>query len=636
MIETNRSWNFPSNNHGEKTGISEAGIETFKGELFTSLAREICQNSMDAQYKEEQAVHIEFQVTMVNRHKILGIDSLADAIQRCCVFWEEEHDKKAIQFFEKAQSIIEQEEISILRISDFNTNGVTGSKDLQNSPWQNLVKSSGVSNKSGDSGGSFGIGKSAPYAVSHLRTIFYSTLDRDGVRAYQGVSKLATFLDDQKETTQGKGYFGVKENNLPILEEQFPFGDYTRDEMGTDIFVVGFQENEGWVDEILKAVIDGYLISIATGNLTVKVADHLLNQDSIKDYLEKYKEKLSLAYQYYQVLTDVTIPWMEFEIDGLPHIQLKIGTGVGYGRKILMARSNGMKIFDQNRLSTFFEFAGICILHGSVNANFRAMENPQHTKWEPDRYSDDTKTKKVAQGWKKSLISRLKEEVRKLSEADTSSEMDAKGVGEFIPALDEEDQGKGNQNEDITDQVKGNTTLETVKYKQKIKGSQNILEEEQGEQLSEANDEDSGEEGWGGDMEEPISGGENGGSKNLSTECPPDYQGTTGANKAKILSFLPLPVRMFLKDAATQRYSLSFTPHQSVKNGKIALYIVGEQGRSAAILESALDFNSQALPIQGNKIVVGSLTENQKFSCYFSLNTKEQFSMEVEVNGYQV
>lgn len=44
------SWIFPSNNFGIITGIGEAGIETFKGSPYRSLAREICQNSMDARY----------------------------------------------------------------------------------------------------------------------------------------------------------------------------------------------------------------------------------------------------------------------------------------------------------------------------------------------------------------------------------------------------------------------------------------------------------------------------------------------------------------------------------------------------------------------------------------------------------
>jgi len=41
-------WNFPSNNHGQKAGLNDSGIETFLGTPLQSLAREVVQNSIDA------------------------------------------------------------------------------------------------------------------------------------------------------------------------------------------------------------------------------------------------------------------------------------------------------------------------------------------------------------------------------------------------------------------------------------------------------------------------------------------------------------------------------------------------------------------------------------------------------------
>ena len=59
-------------------------------------------------------------------------------------------------------TICNSETIRVLRISDYNTTGLLGSDKIKNSPCQDLVKSSGVLNKSGELGGSFGIGKSNP------------------------------------------------------------------------------------------------------------------------------------------------------------------------------------------------------------------------------------------------------------------------------------------------------------------------------------------------------------------------------------------------------------------------------------------------------------------------------------------
>ena len=41
-------WRFPSNDHGETKGINDSGVAQFRGTPLRSLAREICQNSLDA------------------------------------------------------------------------------------------------------------------------------------------------------------------------------------------------------------------------------------------------------------------------------------------------------------------------------------------------------------------------------------------------------------------------------------------------------------------------------------------------------------------------------------------------------------------------------------------------------------
>lgn len=41
-------WNFPGNQDGQVKGVADAGIENFNGTELSSLARENCQNSLDA------------------------------------------------------------------------------------------------------------------------------------------------------------------------------------------------------------------------------------------------------------------------------------------------------------------------------------------------------------------------------------------------------------------------------------------------------------------------------------------------------------------------------------------------------------------------------------------------------------
>ena len=47
------SWNFPGNQDGQIKGVADAGIENFNGTELSSLARENCQNSLDAALDEK-------------------------------------------------------------------------------------------------------------------------------------------------------------------------------------------------------------------------------------------------------------------------------------------------------------------------------------------------------------------------------------------------------------------------------------------------------------------------------------------------------------------------------------------------------------------------------------------------------
>jgi hypothetical protein len=69
--------------------------------------------------------------------------------------------------------------------SDFNTMGLRGSRTRElDSPWEALTGADGVSaNKSSTSGGSYGIGKNAPFACSALSMVFYNTYAEDNERA---------------------------------------------------------------------------------------------------------------------------------------------------------------------------------------------------------------------------------------------------------------------------------------------------------------------------------------------------------------------------------------------------------------------------------------------------------------------
>src|ERR1700723_321397 len=164
-------WLFAKNDGGQDSGFHNPGVETFKGNFDRYLARELIQNSLDARLKSHEPVHVEFEVLELQRSDIPDIDSLSETFASCGKYWK--HDKKAHDFFVRAQKLSNSAKIPALKIGDYNTTGVLGSDTEREKNWYNLIRSSGSSSKTGDEGGSFGIGKNAPFAASQLRTVLY-------------------------------------------------------------------------------------------------------------------------------------------------------------------------------------------------------------------------------------------------------------------------------------------------------------------------------------------------------------------------------------------------------------------------------------------------------------------------------
>ena len=309
MFNLSQKWNFPSNNYGQVSGIADSGVETFKGSPIKSLAREICQNSLDANIGNGKPTRIEFKMFHIAPKNIPGFNKLTDAFNRSLDFWSQQKSDKAKSFFKSAISTSKKTTIPCLRISDFNTTGLSGSHEEYNSPWCNLTKSTGASDKSGVNGGSFGIGKYAPFACSAFRTVFYSTIDGDGISAYQGVSRLTSFKNKKGEITQGTGFYG-NDKNTPVYAQKSLDPDFSRNpsDTGTDIFVLAFTGDSEWKHQMVASILDGFLYAVYIGMLVVEVDDILISKETLPDLMVTHKAYfLEHADEYYQTLVDEKI-----------------------------------------------------------------------------------------------------------------------------------------------------------------------------------------------------------------------------------------------------------------------------------------------------------------------------------------
>lgn len=431
-------WAFPLNNYGQEHGFNDAGIETYRGNPWGSLARETIQNSLDA--KDPSAgkpVEVCFEMLEFPTEDFPGKTEFERVLKSCADYWK--HQPKTVRFFEKALSVLSEEDVlPVLKISDFNTTGLTGSDKETGSDWHKLIKSVGTSDKSGAAGGSYGIGKYAPFACSLFRTVFYVTRDKKNNYAFQGVARLVTHKDQSSQPTQGTGYFGVKDKNRPITDEKLVDPFFCRTEVGTDLFVFGFSNTEDWEKRIIKSVIENFFMALHRGLLIVKVQNACIDHSTLPHFVSKYadddKEWPTDAYYKALISNDATVFDSSTEslewLDNLGRLELRLLAGRDFPKKVAMIRETGMKIFDKGRFHVPARFAGVLYVSGEkLNEFLRAVEPPGHDSWEPDRHENPSYAKTLL----KNINSWVNNKVKELLSTKTEEESDIEGMSRYLP-----------------------------------------------------------------------------------------------------------------------------------------------------------------------------------------------------------
>ena len=110
-------WYFPTNGGGQIRGLADAGIETFKGQKNSSLAREICQNSLDAAADLSKPVIVNFTLKEIKPEQIPGYTEYKKVLRECRNFWA--HNATAKNFFDNAITKFETP-CNVLIVSDEN------------------------------------------------------------------------------------------------------------------------------------------------------------------------------------------------------------------------------------------------------------------------------------------------------------------------------------------------------------------------------------------------------------------------------------------------------------------------------------------------------------------------------------
>ncbi|WP_302358485.1 hypothetical protein [uncultured Mitsuokella sp.] len=395
-------WRFASNNKGIVDGFNDPGIETFSANSIASMVREVIQNSVDQQVDDSRPVVVDFDFFQVTQDEIPGGRQLGNIFDRCIT--ASKGDPVATGFFQQAQKLMKGK-IDVLRISDHNTTGLVGAEtDDTKTPWHQLVKGRGSSNKNINSGGSFGIGKAAPLACSYFHTIFYAS-KVDAIDSYVGVSRLLSFKEKEsgffgKEyTTTGTGFYSSSDNMNAILKP-FAMGHFKRRDNGTDIYILALEKDKDLYGTIRLAVLENFFVSIEFQKLIVHVGQDTINRNSLAQYIAQLDDKKYAALKdYYNLLIHRHDDPEENRVISLDadeygkkygikdgECTLLLHQGEDLNQRVLMTRKTGMTLFPQSRLGNSISYTGILLIQGdTMNQIFKTMEMPAHDKWEPGR-----------------------------------------------------------------------------------------------------------------------------------------------------------------------------------------------------------------------------------------------------------
>lgn len=635
MFNLMQKWNFPSNNYGQILGIADSGIETFKGTPIKSLAREICQNSLDAALDNNEPTRIEFKAFEIAPRQIPDYTNLEDALKRALDFWSQQQSDKAKTFFKKALEVIHKPAITCLRISDFNTSGLVGSREEYNSPWCNLTKSSGASDKSGSNGGSFGIGKFAPYACSALRTVFYSTIDKDDVCASQGVSRLTSFKNKKNEITQGTGFYG-NDKNSPMYKQYSLDPAYSRnaENSGTDIYITAFTGDKGWQHQMVASVLDGFLYAIYNGTLVVDVDGIIISKDTLADLMISHKEYFNEhADEYYQALTDeklarTFIKELTDDPEVIGKLTLRLIIMPSFSRRVAMIRQTGMKIKDKGNINGLIPFAGTLFIEGdAINSYLRSLENPQHIEWEVERAENKSKANRLL----KTLLHFIKASLDEMKNDESEEAIDPT-VGEYLSASDFEQSPNQERAEILQDSIKDikiRVTEVAPKPSDASTGEagRTLIDDDDGDVFitdlpGEGGSGSQGQEGHGG----------NGGGNN-----PGDGGGDIPVEHRKKLSAISaVSVRNMVRNKTTGEYTIVFIPTSSATNGILEVFMSAESQNYEATIVAASCSECPDLKFEKNRINNLTFTEKKAIRINIQFDYHDYCSLEVKAYGNQV
>lgn len=430
-------WKFPSTGGGEEDGVNDAGLELFEGDHAAFLAREVIQNSIDAKRPECQHVEVRFRLASIKLDDFPRWPAFKQILRACHEEVKAETGRKhpagritrGEELYQQALSL--SSPVSVLIIEDFNTTGLCGGESAKDGQWYRCIRKKGSNVPAGEGGGTFGIGKHAPFPASKLRTVFYSTINDKRESAFIGKAILSSFELDG-DMKRGAGFYGALQDGKVVgirdTAKTPPF--FRRKEQGLSIFVAAYRHEGDWKSGLLKAVLANFYAAIDAGKLKVvfedKDGDESVDSATLEPLMKAHAPD-SLQYLYALRRPHGGKP-VEGTVAHIGKVKLYLAHGKDFEKKVAFMRRPLILVETKHRKIVHEPFAGVFICDDPAGSDVLGrLEPPTHNTW--DRNRDPANGSNIMIR----LMEWLNAELRKLN-ADTSEETeDVADLADYIP-----------------------------------------------------------------------------------------------------------------------------------------------------------------------------------------------------------
>lgn len=453
-------WHFAQQLGGREDGPNDPMVENFKKTPYASLIRESIQNSLDVVDDDSIPVRMSFKICKLTSRNFSNFFDLESHLKGCIKYYPQARETYTpmLNYIKKAKGA---SDLHYIKVSDYNTTGMDYNPNDRKSPFYGFVRAAGVSNKATENaGGSFGFGKAAYFYISPIRTILVSTLTESGDYYFEGVSSLCTHYDEKNEKCVSVGYYD-NNNGHPIEEAESIPARFRRDEIGTDICIMGIEINskddlESIYEEMKLAVLQNFWLAIYHGKLDITIGDIEITENNVLQLIEENfpdihdnSRKISNfnPRPYLEAVAKVNSDKNHVLYE---EVLPTLGLVQFYGFKIKDGNSRvallrSPRMFVQYRpVPSATGFYGVFFCENTEGDRIlRKIENPAHNEWMPSNWKNE-KGKNEPQG--KHAFREMKEFLvrcmEKLSERTNRETLNIRGLDQYlyIPTAVEDDE----------------------------------------------------------------------------------------------------------------------------------------------------------------------------------------------------